>query len=149
MKKKIPFIIGLGQKASEYRHLSKYFNIIRPDWNNGSLAKLKLGKPEILVGFSMGAVVAVDHALKHRVKHLILCSLTPGVETLKGIKADRIDFIIGDREDWVEEDALRLTKTLKKDWNITYVPNTGHKVTSKYLQELRLIINIGHFTSER
>lgn len=139
-KKKINFIVGLGQKANEYRRLSKYFNIIEPDWNNGSLTKLKLGKPEILVGFSMGAVVAIEHALKHKVKHLILCSLTPGMETLKGIKADKIDFIVGEKEDWVEEDLMRLIKTTKPSWNITYVQGAGHKIDKNYLKEILHIV---------
>src|SRR3990170_686339 len=53
MNKKIKIIIGLGQKRKHYRFLSKYLNIREVDWNNGSLSKMRLGKPKILVGFSL------------------------------------------------------------------------------------------------
>lgn len=137
MKKKIPFIIGLGQKASAYRSLSKYFNIIQPDWNNGSLAKLKLGKPSVLAGFSLGAMIATMHAEKYKVKTLILCSPTPD-ESLAKIKADLVIFLVGEKETWCLQNIKRVVTTLPPEtkWDIRFVFETGHKINKEYRKNL-------------
>lgn len=140
MKKKYPFLYGLGQNKSQYKELGKYFDIKKIDWNNGSLAKLKLGKPEVLVGFSLGCMVACMQAQKHKVKHLVLCSMSPGMESLKGIKANRIDFIVGEKEKWVLNDLKRLIKSAKCDWRIYIVPKANHGISRAYLRELLLVL---------
>src|ERR1035437_7747249 len=137
--KQIPFIIGLGQKATQYRSLSKYFNIIEPDWNNGSLSKLKLGKPEIIAGFSLGCMIATMHVEKHKVKTLILCSPTPD-ETLKNIKADTVIFLAGAKEKWVIQEIKRMKRTLNSKYtSINIIPKAGHKI-NKYYQKILLDI---------
>lgn len=80
----------------------------------------------------MGGWVACEYALKHKIKHLILCSMTPGVETLEKIKADKITFLIGEKETWVIEDTKRLLKTVKDRANIIIVPNGDHKIDKNY-----------------
>ena len=77
--KKINFIPGLGEKPRDYKALSKYFNIVNIDWNNG---KTKLGKIDTLIGFSLGGIIAMMHAEKSKVKTLILCSIPP-IDNLK------------------------------------------------------------------
>lgn len=142
MKKKtnkLIFLHGLGNRK-ECEILFPYFNVPQIDWINGSLAKLKLGKPKTLVGFSMGAVVACDHALKHKVDHLVLCSPTPCIETLKDIKTKKVTFIVGEKEAWVYEQAMRIAHTLKCPWDMVIVPETGHKINIKYLNAILEVI---------
>jgi predicted esterase len=141
-KKQIPFIIGLGQKATQYRFFSKYFKIIQPDWNNGSISKLKLGKPDTLIGFSLGAEIACEHALKNKIKTLILCSMTPGMESLKDVKADKIILLAGEKEKWLIKDAKRVLKTFKNKSEIIVIPGADHKIDKKYLKKLLEIVRI-------
>jgi predicted esterase len=135
MKTKIPFIIGLGQKAKEFRFLSKYFKIIQPDWNNGSLSKMKLGKPKIIAGFSLGCMIATMQAEKNKVETLILCSPTPD-ETLKNVKAEKVIFLVGHKEKWVYKEIKRVRKTLKCSSTIKIIPNAGHKIDTVYKNAL-------------
>lgn len=126
--KKTQFIIGLGQKASEYELLSKCLKIIQPDWNN---SRVKINKCDTLIGFSLGCMLATMYAEKHNIKHLILCSPTPD-ETLKNVKAKKITFIVGDTEKWVIQNIYRVAKELKCSWFIFKVSNTGHKINKQY-----------------
>jgi len=138
--KQPPFIVGLGQKTTQYRSLSKYFDIIEPDWNNGSLSKLKLGRPKIVAGFSLGCMIATMHAEKHKVKTLILCSPTPD-ETLKNVKADHVVFLVGEKEKWVHKEIKRIIKTVKKGTaKIIVIPNADHKINDTYLMEIRKVL---------
>ena len=138
MKNKVKIIIGLGQKASEYRSLSKYLEVVQPDWNNGSLSKMKLGKPEVLVGFSLGCMIATMHAEKYKTKTLILCSPTPD-ETLKNVKADKVVFIVGEKESFVLENVKRMAVSLKCKWSIVIAEKSGHKIDKNYQ---KILINI-------
>ncbi len=137
LKNKVVFIPGLGQKASQYRHLPSWIDFHETDWNNPKLPKKGYS---IVIGFSLGAYLACDYAIKYKVKHLILCSPTPGMRTLKGIRADKINFIVGQKEAWVREDLMRLIKT-KSNWSISYVDDGDHKIDPKYLRELLLVLN--------
>ncbi|MEK7116568.1 MAG: hypothetical protein AAB837_00180 [Patescibacteria group bacterium] len=132
---KIKFLHGLGDR-SQYKSLFKYFNVLDIDWNKGSLSKLRLGKPDILVGFSLGCDIALMHAEKHKIKTLILCSMTPGVESLKKVKADKIIFLIGEKEKWVIKDTRRLLKTVKNRAKIIVIPKAGHKIDKNYLDKI-------------
>src|SRR3990167_6967865 len=135
MSKKIPFLYGLGQNKSQYKELSKFCDVKKINWNNGSLAKLKLGKPDTLIGFSLGAMLACMHAEKYHVKTLILCSPTPD-ETLKNIKADKVIFLVGEKEFWVRENILRLSKTLECSWSLIVIPNGDHQIKGEYFKRL-------------
>ncbi len=135
--KKINFIPGLGEKPREYKALSKYLNIVDIDWNKG---KMNIGKVDVLVGFSIGAELACDYTLKHKVKTLILCSLTPGSETLVNIKADKVIFLVGGKEKWVLKDLERVRKTLECKNSVTIVPGVGHRITGQYQKKLLEIV---------
>ncbi len=137
MKNKINFIPGLGEKPKEYKALSKYLNIVDIDWNNG---KVRFGKVDTLIGFSMGAVIACEYSTKHKLKNLILCSLTPGAESLNMVKADNIIFLVGEKEKWVLKEINRVRKTLKCKNSVIVVPGSDHKITGKYQEELLQII---------
>lgn len=140
MKNKVKIIIGLGQKASEYRSLSKYLDIVQPDWNNGSLSKMKLGRPEILVGFSLGCMIATMHSEKVKVKTLVLCSPSPD-ETLSKVKADKIVFIYGQKESFIKENIKRISKTFKGKIEIIEVPESGHNIDKKYQKVLLSVLS--------
>jgi alpha/beta superfamily hydrolase len=139
--KKIKFLHGLGDR-SYYKSLFKYFNVLDIDWNNGSLSKLRLGKPEILVGFSLGCMLALMHAEKHKVKTLVLCSMSPGMESLKEVKADKIIFMAGEKEKWLIKDLKRVSKTFKNKSEIIVIPGTDHWINKKYLKKLLEVIQI-------
>lgn len=129
MKKPI-LLHGLGN-AKEFSHLKKHFTIPKIDWNNSKITP-PLKEKNLLIGFSLGCMLACMHAEKTKVKKLILCSPTPD-ETLSKVKADEVVFIYGENEKWVEENVWRVANTLKCNYEIVILPNTGHKITKKYL----------------
>jgi len=131
--KKINFYYGLGDKASNYEVLSKYLNIIKIDWNNPE--KVKAPKRDIVVGFSMGCLLALDYVEKHRVKKLILCSLPP-CEKLVIVKADEIIFMLGSKERFCLQNVRRVYKTLKRKKSIIVVRGADHKIAGKYRKKL-------------
>ena len=137
--RKIQFIPGLGEKPKEYKSLSKYLEIIDVDWNTGKI-KPKIGKVDTLVTFSLGCIFAFDYTVKNKIKNLILCSLTPGVETLKDIKADQVIFLVGEKEKWVLKDVVRVRKTLKCKSSIIVVPRADHKIDKNYQNKLLEVI---------
>jgi alpha/beta superfamily hydrolase len=130
------FFTGLCERAKDYKHF-KNFEVIDIDWNDIKLPKINT---DVAIGFSFGAIIACEYALKHRVKHLILCSLTPGNDTLKNIKADRITFIAGSKETWIIEDSKRLLKTAKCKVDFKIVLNANHKISGDYKKKLLEIV---------
>jgi alpha/beta superfamily hydrolase len=139
MKNKTTFLYGLGERK-EYKNLFKYFNVPKIDWNRSTIIPT-IGKVDTLVGFSMGAILACDYALKHKVKTLILCSMTTGVETLEKVKVDKIIFLIGEKEKWVIKDTKRVLKTVKNRAKIIVIPKANHKIDSKYLKKIRKVLS--------
>jgi predicted esterase len=137
--KRIQFLPGLGEKPKEYQRLSKYLKILDVDWNTGKITP-PIKKTDILVGFSMGAILACEYALKHKVKNLILCSMTTGVESLEKVKANQIIFLIGEKEKWVIKDTLRISEPLKNK-EIYIIPNGDHKIDKNYQKKLIEIID--------
>lgn len=129
LKQKPIFFCGLGEQPSAYKSLSKYLDIIPINWNKIKLPRKRF---DIVVGFSIGATLACDYALKQKVKKLILCSMTTGVETLKKVKAEEIIFLIGEKEKWVIEDTQRLLKTIKDRAKIIVIPKADHKINKNY-----------------
>ena len=130
MKNKITFLYGLGDRK-EYKSLFKYFNIPKINWNKSAITP-PIGKVKILIGFSMGAILACEHAIKHKVETLVLCSMTTGVETLAKVRASGIIFLVGEKEKWVTKDMNRLGKDLKCDWRIIVIPKADHKIDILY-----------------
>jgi alpha/beta superfamily hydrolase len=140
MKNKIKFLHGLGDRT-QYKSLFKYFNVLDIDWNKGNLSKLRLGKQDVLIGFSLGCDIALMHAEKYKVKVLILCSMSPGTESLKNVKADKIIFMAGDKEKWLIKDIRRVLKTFKNKSEVVIVPEANHKIDKKYLKMLLEVID--------
>ncbi|MEK7551351.1 MAG: hypothetical protein AAB532_02025 [Patescibacteria group bacterium] len=123
------FFCGLGEQPSAYKSLSKFLDIVPIDWNNIKLPKYKV---ETAVGFSIGAILACEYAIKHKVKNLVLCSMTTGVETLSKVKADNIIFLIGEKEKWVIKDTKRVLETVKDRAKIIVIKNADHKINKDY-----------------
>ena len=121
------FFPGLGEKPSEYPELSQHMTIIDIDWNTGTY-KPVITKADTVVAFSMGIFLAeyIDS------NHLILCSPTPGIESLEKIKTKKVTFIIGDKEKWVQQEAERVAKTLPCPYVFIIIPEEDHKITENY-----------------
>lgn len=143
--KKIQFLPGLGEKPKEYKQLSKHLNILNVDWNTGKIIP-PIKKCDVLVGFSMGAIGVCEYALKHRVKTLILCSMTTGVESLKKVKADKIIFLVGEKEKWTIKDMLRISKPLKNK-EIHIIKKGDHKIDKNYQKKLMEIITKSEYST--
>ena len=98
--KQKPFMIpGLGEKPSLYktRKLFKYATIADMDWNTGKFKpQIPLGT-DVGIGFSMGCHMILETAYKRKsLKTLVLCSMTPGVQSLSILKSvERYIFISG------------------------------------------------------
>ena len=80
----------------------------------------------------MGAALACEYAEDHKIDTIILCSLTPCIDTLKRLKTKEVIFIMGEKEKWAHENNVRLTKTLKCKNKIIVVPKSGHKIDANY-----------------
>jgi alpha/beta superfamily hydrolase len=131
------FFCGLGEQPPAYKSLSKYLNIIPIDWNKIKIPKLKT---EVVVGFSMGAILACEYALRNKVKTLILCSMTTGVESLEKVKADKIIFLIGENEKWMIKDTKRVLKTVKNRAEMIIIPKADHKIDRNYKNKILGVI---------
>lgn len=81
------FIPGLGERKKDYKYIPYCYPI---DWNN---PKLNFKNVDILVAFSMGCVLAINHASKYKVGTLILCSMPSFNFDKTKIKADKIHYL--------------------------------------------------------
>ena len=136
---KIIFLYGLGERK-EYKNLFNNFIVPKIDWNKCTVTP-KIGNVDTLVSFSLGALFACQHTEKHKVKTLILCSITPGAETLENVKAGKVIFLAGKKEKWVIKEIKRVAKTLRCDWQIHIIPKAIHKITGNYRKKLLEIVN--------
>jgi alpha/beta superfamily hydrolase len=136
--KKIVFIPGLGERAKDYVSFPKNIKIYNIDWNK---IRLPRGKIDALIGFSMGAALACEYAEEHEIDTLVLCSLTPCIDTLEGLKAKEVIFILGEKEKWAHENNTRLAKTLKCKHRIIVIPKADHKIIENYKKKLIEIVN--------
>lgn len=139
--KKIQFIPGLGEKSKDYKELSKHFEVLNPDWNKWE-TKPKINKPDILITFSLGGWMAIDYTEKNKVKNVVFCSLTPGLESFSkfNVKVDNVIFIVGEKEEWVIKEIKRVRKTLKCPSKLVIVPGADHEIKGGYEKKLIEII---------
>jgi len=137
--KKVQFLPGLGEKPREYKRLSNYLNVIDVDWNTGKMVP-NIIKDSILAGFSMGALLVCEYAIKNHVDTLVLCSPTPGAESLEEIKSNMVIFLAGSEEKWVIKEIKRVRKTLKCKSKLIVVPDSDHKIIRNYQKKLIEVI---------
>jgi len=131
--KSVTFLYGQGLKK-DFKQLEKYFYVPKIDWNTWEV-KIPKGT-EILIGFSMGATLACEYCLTHKIEHLILCSLMPGIETLKKIKAKNVIFLVGEEEGWTLSEVRRVYKTVKSKKSLVVIPKGRHDISGTYQKKL-------------
>lgn len=139
------FIHGLGEQASNYRSLSRYFDLYNIDWNRPLTNQIKKipRKHDVIIGFSWGAVAACLYAGQSPVKLLVLCSLPAGVDAtyMASLKAGKVIFLFGEQEKWPTKDNRRITKQMRKQLTRKIiVTNEGHRITEPYLKTILKII---------
>ena len=72
---------------------------------------------------------------------MILCSLSPGAETLKMIKTEQVIFLVGEKEKWVLKEINRVRKTLKCKNSIVVIPGADHRIVGEYQKKLLEIVH--------
>jgi esterase/lipase len=120
------FYPGLGETKKNYESLSEHLIVADVDWNTGKHTPAT--DCDVVVSFSLGAVFSLDIALKRKLKKLILCSPTP-FETLGKHKAERIIFIIGENEKFLQKVFKPLCK---KNVKMIIVPKGNHRINKNY-----------------
>lgn len=120
------FIPGLGERAKDYKGRFKKLAVFNIDWNNIKLPK----QANVVAAFSMGGVLAVEI----KCNTLILCSMTPIVFDINRVKAKKIIFIEGEKEDSAH--AKKLFEEFKGDKQFILVPGATHKINKLYAQTI-------------
>lgn len=134
LNKKTLFIPGMGKMPlKEKRFISKYMKVANINWNN---PKLDFKGYDTIVAFSFGCVLALDYALKNKVKRLILCSPTTGIETLAKVKAEEIIFMAGSKERWVIQETDRVSATFKGNKQFIEIEGADHQIVDNYARNL-------------
>ena len=130
----IYIIPGLGDKKYNFPKYVKYLRLSIDD----VLSLPKLPKDSVLIGFSVGAVIAYLLSLKSPVKKLILCSPSPIIMKYKKPKGE-IYVLSGDKE---TVQMQKYAKTSAKKLGGTFVKvNSRHKLTDGYIRAILKIIS--------
>lgn len=125
----IYIIPGLGDKKYNFPKYVKYLHLSIDDVFNLP----KLPRDSILVGFSIGAVIAYLISLKYPVKKLILCSPSPIIVKYKRPKGE-IYVLSGNKETiQMQKYARALAKKLR---GIFVKVNSRHKLTDAYIKAI-------------
>ncbi|MDP2647741.1 MAG: alpha/beta hydrolase [Candidatus Yanofskybacteria bacterium] len=128
----IYIVPGLGNKRYNLPKNIKYLRLSIDDVLNLP----KLPKDSVLIGFSIGAVIAYLIALKYPVKKLILCSPSPIIVKYKRPKA-QIYILSGNKETpQMQKYAAGLTRKLK---GTLVKVSSGHKLSRAYI---KAIVNV-------
>ena len=131
--KRVYIIPGLGHKKYDLPKYIKYLYLSIDDVLNLP----KLPNDSVLIGFSVGAVIAYLISLKYPVKKLILCSPSPIIVKYKKPKGE-IYVLSGDKE---TVQMQKYAKTLAKKLGGTFVKvNSRHKLTDIYAKAILKII---------
>ena len=125
----IYIIPGLGDKKYNLPKYIKYLRLSIDDVLNLP----KLPKDSVLIGFSVGAIIAYLISLKYPVKKLILCSPSPIIVKYKRPKGE-IYVLSGNKE---TAQMKRYAQTLAKKLGGTFVKvNSRHKLTDGYIRAI-------------
>ena len=125
----IYIIPGLGKKKYDFPKHVKYLYLSIDDVFNLP----KLPKDSVLIGFSVGAVIAYLVSLKSPVKKLILCSPSPIIVKYKKPKGE-IYVLSGDKEmPQMKKYAQKLAKKLGGSFIKT---DSHHKLTNVYIKTI-------------
>ena len=129
------FIPGLTEHAKDYKWLPKDIDFIDIDWNVLDLKNIKVAKDDIVIGFSMGAVIAVVLSSKKKVNTVILCSPSE-MSDINPIKTDQLIIIVGEKEEWCLKNAKRIYRAYKGKKKFIVVPDADHRISGLYRQTL-------------
>ncbi|MEK7203839.1 MAG: hypothetical protein AAB627_02040 [Patescibacteria group bacterium] len=122
----IYIIPGLGHKKYNFPKYIKYLNLSIDDVFNLP----KLPKDSVLIGFSIGAVIAYLISLRSPVKKLILCSPSPIIVKYKKPKGE-IYVLSGKKEMAKMQKYARILA--QKLGGVLVRVNSRHKLTDVYI----------------
>ena len=130
----IYIIPGLGEKKYNLPKHIKYLYLSIDD-----VLKLpKLPKDSVLIGFSVGAIIAYLISLRSPVKKLILCSPSPIIVRYKKPKGE-IYVLSGNKE---MAKMQKYARTLAKKLGGTLIKvNSRHKLTNTYIRDVLNVLN--------
>lgn len=172
-KKTIFIIPGFRQRPSQkaYQKLAKMLKkekyhpiLMKIPWNATTFAenteyflkayKKIVRKKKYILGFSLGAIIALHASTKVRTSGLILCSLSPFfkeddstsplrcAELAKKIKTKQIHLLYGTREtkSLIRRTTFAFAKIVSKSKRLTPVRKTEHNIGDKnYLYQIHQI----------
>ena len=132
--KRVYVIPGLGEKKYNLPKYIKYLHLSIDDILNLP----KLPKDSVLIGFSVGAMIAYLIALNHPVKRLILCSPSPIIVKYKKPKGEI--YVLSGIKETVQ--MKKYARMLAKKLNGTFKKvNARHKLTDGYIRAILKIIS--------
>lgn len=125
----IYIIPGLGDKKYNLPKYVKYLRLSIDDVFNLP----KLPKDSVLIGFSVGAIIAYLISLMYPVKKLILCSPSPIIVRYKKPKGEI--YVLSGSKETVQ--MQKYAHTLAKELRGTLIKvNSRHKLTDAYKKAL-------------
>ncbi|OHB17781.1 MAG: hypothetical protein A2734_02895 [Parcubacteria group bacterium RIFCSPHIGHO2_01_FULL_40_30] len=125
----IYIIPGLGHKKYNLPKYIKYLHLSIDDVLNLP----KLPEDSVLIGFSVGAVIAYLISLKYPVKKLILCSPSPIIVRYKKPKGEI--YVLSGIKETVQ--MQKYARMLAKKLNGTFIKvNARHKLTNIYIKAI-------------
>lgn len=127
--KKIFIIPGLGETEYDLQPNIKYLHLSIDDVFNLP----HLPKDSILIGFSIGAIIAYFISLKQPLDKLILCSPSPIITKYRKPKA-QTTILVGKNESFtMKKYAAKFASKISAKFVQT---NAGHKLTNGYIKSL-------------
>lgn len=130
----IYIVPGLGEKKYNISRRVKYLHLSIDD----VFSLPKLSRDSVLIGFSIGAIIAYLISLKSSVKKLILCSPSPIIVKYRKPKGE-VYVLSGDKE---TVQMKKYAQVLVKKLGGTFVKvNAHHKLTDIYIKAILKIIS--------
>jgi esterase/lipase len=151
----IYFIDGYGGNR---KNLAKRFNatLIYVNWRRPiSEAVIKIKRDDVIIGFSLGAVVAYLVAKKSKARKAILCSMTPlDIYSYKQLFNDAKKHMTEDEAELQSKELKELK--IRQDIKAIYiagekekqiyadilVPNTRHELNDKYIKVIHNVLGV-------
>jgi predicted esterase len=128
----IYFIPGAGDTKKDYKPFLTALKKQKVQFLDLSLDDIynlpTFSEDDVLIGHSVGAVLAYLIAIKQPLKHLILCSPSPLIVKVQKTHAKKIDLLLG-----IDEDELMQWrgKVLSKKWDIEMISvAAGHNINA-------------------
>lgn len=130
----IYFIPGAGDTKKDYKPFLTAFKKQKIQFLDLSLDDIynlpTFSKDDVLIGHSVGAVLAYLIAIKQPIKHLILCSPSPLIVKITKPRAKKVTLLLGADED----DLMQWRgKVLSKKWGVRMISvAAGHDINAPH-----------------